>query len=235
MLVRLLLLCFMLIMSALPAHASDGEDACDASRTVPVHVRSLFEDPTYDFTHNIASINAMSADAHHTIREAITLGLTHYEPIIEMRVPIASVQLPDGLGCARVENVDVTIGYRNITIFIASEVPNGSCGYREIMLHEDKHVDANMQTLQEFVPQIEAELTEFVRENSVFRQANAEYATDLLHTKIQEIIERAIHEMTTENQARQLKIDSEEEYKRISQSCGGQLQSFITPALRARH
>src|SRR5262249_24870310 len=102
---------------------------CDSYRDVPVHVTARFDQPVYDFSASIGNITELSKDTHHSIQESLTLGLTRYEPMLQVSVPVRGVQLPDGLACVHVDHVDVTFGYRNVRVYVAREFPQGSCGF----------------------------------------------------------------------------------------------------------
>jgi hypothetical protein len=212
----------------------DAYAACDSYPDVPVNVTPRFDAPVYDYATGIAEITALSADAHHTIREGLTLGLTRYEPMLEMQVPVKGVQLPDGLACAHVEHVDVTVGYKDVTVYVASEIPQGSCGFDQVMAHEQKHIDVNKQILAEYAPRIEAELGAYLKQNGVFRELDPDYATGILREKLQGIINSIMEEMSAENQKRQQGIDTVAEYNRVSASCNGQLRGISARFLRQR-
>lgn len=91
-----------------------AEAECASYPTVPVNVNPVFEEPRYDYSVDIPTLQTLSQDPQHTVHgshHGLTLGLTRYEPVLEFRVPIRKISFPDGLNCAHVDHVDVTIGY----------------------------------------------------------------------------------------------------------------------------
>ncbi len=210
------------------AYAEDPYVECAPYQDIPVNVTPRFDQPNYDYVHSISAISELAADTHHVIHEALTLGLTRYEPMLEVRVPIKGVQLPDGLACAHAENVDITVGYRYVTVYVAGEIRQGTCGFEEVLAHEQKHIRANMQTLEEYTPRIKSEISAYLKQNGVFREPNFDYAAKLIQEKLQSITNNIMNEMTAENQQRQLDIDTVAEYDRISASCGGQLRGIAS-------
>ena len=197
---------------------------------MPVKVTPVFDEPQYDFNTDISGIRDVLNDTQHSIQEnhdTLPLGVTHYEPVLEFRLPVQIITFPDGISCAHVERADVTIGYRNVTVYIAREVPQNTCGFEEIMAHEQKHIAVNRQILQEYMPIIEGRLKDYLRLNGVFREQNLDYAVSLLREKLQEILNGLGQQMTDENRARQHQVDSPAEYRRLTVSCNGQLAGVV--------
>jgi len=215
-------LCLALISRACPAHADD----CPSYPDVPINVVTQFDQPVYDYSQDIAALQRLSGDERHTIHESLTLGLTRYDPVMEFHVPIRAEQLANGLACGFVDHVDVTIGYKDVTVFIASEIPQDSCGFDQVMAHEQKHIDVNRQILAEYAPRIEGELKDYLRLNGVFKELHPDYALSLLQDRLQVILNGIIADMMTENQRRQQMVDSRAEYARVSASCNGQLRGI---------
>jgi len=219
-----------------PAFAQDADSECASYPDIPVNIQPRFDDPVYDLSAGIATIQNLANDTAHTIHENhknLTLGLTHYESVLEFHVPIKGIKFPNGLTCAHVEHVDVVIGYKDVTVYIPHEVPQGSCGFTEVMAHEQKHIDVNRQILQEYAPHIAERLQAYLKLNGVFREENSDYAVSLLNQKLQAILDELATQMIGENRRRQQLIDSPAEYRRISTACNGQLTQTATQFLRS--
>lgn len=232
-------LCFLVFVlsfvhSAYAVDIEDAKAACASNREVPVHITPRFDEPAYDYTASIADITRMAADTHHSIHEALTLGLTRYEPILGISAPLVSMQLPDGTTCAYVDHVDVTVGYQNVIVYVASEIPQDSCGFGEVMGHEQKHINVNQQILQEYAPRISDGLGVYLQTNAVFIEQDPQDALNLLREKMQETLKTIMDEMSADNVARQAAVDSVEEYQRVSNSCGGQLRGIVAQFMRVR-
>lgn len=211
------------------AVAQEDVDSCDSYPDVPVNITPVFDDPKYDFTQNLAQIQILASDAQHTIPQyhPVTMGLTRYEPVLEFHVPMVVRTEHEGMsGCAFVQHVDVTVGYRNVTVFIANEIPQGTCAFDEIMAHEQKHIDVNRQILDEFVPLIEERFKAYLRLNGVQQVENADYARKIITDKLKSIMEDVTGQMETENIRRQREVDSVEEYTRLSKVCQGELTNI---------
>jgi hypothetical protein len=213
-----------LLLIAHPVAAQDV-DNCDSYPNVPVNLNPVFDEPQYDFSHNLADLQSIANDRLHSIPHyhAVAMGITRYEPILQFRIPMEVVTPPDGLACAHVQHVDVTVGYRQVTVYIANEIPADSCGFNETLAHEQKHVAVNRQLLQEFAPQIEERLKSYLKQYGVFRVQNAEYAEKLLREKLQVVMDEMIQQMQAENVRRQQLVDSRSEYDRLAHVCHGDL------------
>ena len=212
----------LLSLVAVPAWANPL-DECSSSRDIPVSVTVRFDNPTYDYNYGIPAIQGMMSEADHHIQETIALGLTRYEPTIGLSLPIVGIALPSKLVCAHVEKVDIDISYGQVTVFVANEIPQGSCGFREIMAHEQKHIDVNRQVLNEYAPRIKASVKNYIQSRGVFREQTAEYAESVLNQDLNNLIHTELAAMAAENSRRQMLVDSHDEYLRITNSCNGEI------------
>ncbi|HEU0117572.1 MAG TPA: hypothetical protein VFR09_02965 [Alphaproteobacteria bacterium] len=221
-----------------PAFAETVEEAeaeCQSYPNVPVNITPRFDDPVYDYHHNLRDLQSLSHDPSHQVHgthRGLTLGLTSYEPMMAFKVPMKGVKFSNGLACAHVEHVDVTVGYQNVVVYIPTEVPQGSCGFNEVMAHEQKHIAVNKRLLEKYLPIIQEKLEAYLKLNGVFREQNADYAAKLLQDKLQVIVNDVSSEMMNENQREQQLVDSPEEYRRVSATCNGQLTMTATQYYR---
>jgi len=125
-------------------------DSCASYPDVPVNVKVVFDEPKYDFTKNLASVQAIANGGGQGIPEndAITMGITRYQSVLEFQAPTIVHTAPGQPACAYVQHIDATIGYRDVTVFVASEIPQGSCAFDETIGHEQKHIAVNRHILE---------------------------------------------------------------------------------------
>src|SRR5262249_41194174 len=149
--------------------AAQNADSCGAYGDVPVKLTPVFGAPRYDFSRNLAAIQAIASDKQHSIPQyhAITMGITRYEPILESHVPV-TVKTVNGHSCAHLDQINVTLGYRDVTVFIANEILQNSCGFNETLAHEQKHISVNQHVLDQFMPVIEDRIGFYARTNASF-------------------------------------------------------------------
>jgi len=220
----IIILCLFLLPYT--ASAQDQSTSCPSYPDVPVHIINRFDTPNYDYTQTIPTLMGQASDTHHSIHESIPLGLTRYRPLLSIRLTTKTMDIPEGLTCIYVEHVDVTLGYQDVIVFIANEVPPQSCGFQEVLAHEQKHIAVNQKLLEEYSPLIEARLKDYLKLNGVFREPDPQYATTLVHDGMQGILEDIMNDFHTENTRRQQRVDSHEEYQRLGLVCNGQLSAI---------
>lgn len=212
----------LLVLWAQPAAAGDNS-GCSSTSGAPVKVAPVFEEPHYDFSRDLGAIQALAKDSHHSIPEALTMGLTRYEPVIELHIAFKVKTMPGHLSCAQVERSDVTVGYRNVSILIANEIPQNSCGFNLVMAHEEKHIEVNRHLLKDYVPIIEERLTSYLKANGAFPTTSADAAEQSLRKNLTSVMGALLADMEHENTRWQMLVDSPEEYHRVSAACDGQL------------
>ena len=202
----------------------------DTSSPIPIMIQPIFDEPHYDYNEDIGALQQLAHDAKHNVHgghEGLSLGLTQYRPFLGFRVPVNTLQFPDGTGCARVEKVEVEIGYKDVVVYIPRNVPQGSCGFNEVMGHEQKHIAVNRALLQEYVPIMQDRLQEFLRTHGLIRERDTSYAVKLMNEQLQAILDDVSNQMVQENSRRQQLVDSPQEYARVSAACNGQLQQDV--------
>jgi hypothetical protein len=180
----------------------------------------------YDYTHNLSQLQVLAHDTKHATHDGhkgLTLGLTRYQPFMELKVPVMTVKYSNGDGCVHVDRVDVLLGYKDVTVYIPHEIPQGSCGFDEVVAHEKKHIAVNQRVLDEYVPQIEEKMRDYISRSGVRHQRNTDQALAALNQNLASILDEFATTMFTENARRQRLVDSPEEYLRVSSSCNGQL------------
>jgi hypothetical protein len=224
-----ILLFGLLVFGTPPAAARDTIDCGNRGETA-VHVTSIFDEPRLDFSQNLAGVQSIAGDHSHNHSiphyHGVTMGITRYEPAIEFHVPLTVETRGDSMACARVDEVNISIGYRDVVVFIANEIPRYSCAFDETMAHEQKHIDANRELLDKFVPMIEERIKAYLRANSAFLVEKPENAEALVRKRLDVIANEAVAKMETENIRRQREIDSPEEYRRLAQVCDGELSKL---------
>jgi hypothetical protein len=221
---RLFLLLTFLSFIADPAFAQDS-GPCEGYPDVPVTIDATFEEPHYDFSQNLAAIQVIAQDHEHAIphNEAVSMGITRYRPILEVRISMMVETPPQGKACARVHQVNVKIGYQDVTVFVANEIPRNSCAFNETLGHEEKHVAVNRELLDQFTPLIKQRLEAYLRLYAVFPVDTAAEAEPLLHDHLEGVLEEMIQQMANVNMERQQQVDSPVEYKRLADVCDGAL------------
>ena len=222
---RAILLALFLAFASLPALAQTNEDYCAPYPTIPINVTPVFDEPAMDFTTDLADLQVLGRDLTRAIPhfEGVILGVTSYKPIIEFKASFMKLPLADGSFCARVDHLNATIGYRDITVHVARAFPEGSCDFQHIMTHEQKHVAVNRAVLEEYTRLTHEKLEELLRVQGLSITANPDYAQSQLRERVDAILKDIARQMLEENRRRQRQVDSPQEYASNDVACQGHL------------
>lgn len=215
--------------AAQPSAKAEGDFSCRSYPDIAVNVMPVFDEAKLDLRYNLAGIQSLSQKTKHKIPhyESVTLGVASYHPLMQFYIPIIQHLMPDGSFCARAQHVDARIGFKDVTIYIASEFPQGSCDYQAVLIHEQKHIEVNRQLLKEYVPKIQSRLEQYLKINGMFMVPNEAYADKLLREKLSKVMDEITQEMSQENQKRQRLVDSPQEYAKNNTVCNGHIARVV--------
>jgi hypothetical protein len=221
-----------LLLSSL--YSSDGlaqervDPSCRPFANVAVDIKAVFDDPIVNSSHSFTSIQNMSSGSNVIPHyDAVALGLTRYNPVVEFRATLSKLPLPDGTTCAQIEKVEATVGYRNVTIFVANELTDDTCAFEHVLKHEQKHVKVNRDLLMSFVPYIRNKLSDYLSLYGTFRGGDADYAEEVLRERANFVLSQTSKNMVEENRRRQRLVDTPEEYAKNNSACGGRLNAIV--------
>lgn len=133
----------------------------------------------------------------------------------------------DGFVCAAVERIDVSFGLRERNVFVARELPEGTCIHGEVLAHEMKHVAADEALLGRFVPQVKERLTQELARVTPVRARTSTQAVDALRRHVDRVMANLFREFGQERARVQAAIDTADEYRRVSRACGGELARYL--------
>ncbi len=133
--------------------------------------------------------------------------------------------MPDKQVCVHVSQVNVNI-HVDPVIYIASELRSAACEYKEYLIHEMKHVEADRALIEDYKMVI-------VRNMDFALPEAADYgvgpmppsltkdARQSLSDNVGGVLQATVDSMMRERQTRQRDIDSTGEYIRLSRACPG--------------
>ncbi len=213
-----------------------GEASCAPYPNVPVEVNPVFDKPALNFASGLAEMQGISKGGAKVIPhgDEVALGVTSYSLITEFAIPVITQQMEDGSFCASVDKVNANIGYREVTVHVAKEFPQGSCAFRHIYEHELKHIAVNRQVLEEYSVKMREKISAYMKLYGVRRVADPKYAEKLLKDDVAKILNEMSSSMSEENRRRQRLIDTPEEYAKNSTACGGAISREMERYVRAK-
>ena len=125
--------------------------------------------------------------------------------------------------CEWFNNIDLTLKL-NPTIFIASEIPENTCLYREVLKHEYTHYKTDLQIAQDYRLVFQKEIENFMRQTGMvgpFPATMQAQVTQELAKRLDAVVHIVSERMNADRIRRQALIDTREEYERVVRACPG--------------
>lgn len=201
--------------SAKPS-AQNTQEFCKSTRTQST-VKLATAKTKIIRNQNANSLTALHGAAHGA---SVTLGLAGGPIEITMKGRF-TVRTKGSASCVNLEQLDVLLWTKPV-LFIASNFNKGSCEYREVLKHEQKHI----RTLRDFVkksaPELKREVKNILRteETTIAVETGGEdNAQQQIETAFFRRLEAFQTQMIAALNTRQAKIDSPEEYARVHAQC----------------
>ncbi|MCC7168096.1 MAG: hypothetical protein IT565_11065 [Rhodospirillales bacterium] len=207
--------------------APQGARAADCPNRPPpaveVNVRTDPGRPDYRNTVRIADLTRMFLKQHRAsfTGQQVTTGLTVSDAEFAIATQLVTLKVADGRTCAWLSGVDMTLRYKAVTVYVASEYKPGSCEHKTVLEHENEHVAIDRRNLADYAPRVKAALAAKARGlgPAVGRtdKAAGNYLLDQLKRTAQEVIDAM-------NQARERdhgRLDSPASYRATQARCKG--------------
>lgn len=171
---------------------------------------------------NLGQFNADTQFSHGRNEVFITGGLTRSNIGTQFKMALKIAQnSATQESCVWIDNISVTVTYAPV-VYIASNYDRKSCRYRETLLHETRHVNTDVITLNEHLPVIKADIAAAAAALGVQGPVPEENVKDL-HAKIEKDITAALQsasdKMNAARMARQQLLDTRQEYLRLGRIC----------------
>jgi len=113
------------------------------------------------------------------------------------------------------------------TIYIAREIPKGTCLYREVLAHEQRHQSLGVELTEAFARELEEVIAAALTEQPFIPVPPGEKAEQVAADRLDEIIGAAWQTFDRERSRRQLALDSNAEYARTDLICPGEADKFL--------
>lgn len=147
-----------------------------------------------------------------------TVGLTTAELSFGLRIAIAAVPVSGGY-CGWTTAVDADLGFDVITVHVARRYRPGTCQFKTIKRHEDRHVAVFRRALDTHAPRFRTALRAAVAQLGTVETANANLAADrlkrMLTSRIRPVFRAIDADINRENAA----IDTRESYETDRKRC----------------
>lgn len=129
------------------------------------------------------------------------------------------------VGCVYVDSIKVDI-HITPTIYIANHYPKNGCMYKEIMIHEKKHIKVDRMIVNKYTNIIIKGLDAAFKKAGGYaygpmKKSEIRPAQEKLQAYSRGIIKQYADMMNSERQMLQQRVDSLEEYERVNKACEG--------------
>lgn len=205
--------------------ASAPQLRCSRQPPPPVRVIPSLGQTRHDNSLSQRDLNKMDIDTVNPYgnRETHVGGLMSGEIRVEHKVGfVQEVYQQFNQICVHYDTVTVNMVI-NPTIYIASEHKPGSCRYRAIFGHEEKHVEADRVVVNKYARRIGEALSFALNKYGAtygpFPASQIGEAQRRLQAYIDGIVKTEVDAMNVERLSVQQAIDSLEEYERVRRLC----------------
>jgi hypothetical protein len=138
---------------AISPGASGGGSGCgsELGTADPIIEIQELSDPVYVHTLSKSEISALENEASGRMREAAGLTLVVAGTV---QTYTSKAQAQTGTDCVVFHGIRV-VPMRQVIVYVAREYPLGSCNYKAVKRHEDKHVEIARRLVSEYRPRLE--------------------------------------------------------------------------------
>jgi hypothetical protein len=181
---------------------------------------------------NSRSFHVLTSLSIRAPSDAFVLGLTRAQGQLSIDHKWTLIRDPlSGYECIAPQ-IEVSLYYPPIVIYVGSEFAPGTCAYQEILAHEMRHLNAYLDHLPKVERTVRKALSDRFDSKPLYArdgQASASLQREL-DTGWMPYMKRELASI----EAKQAAIDTPQEYARLSRVCKGEVQSLIGPANRTR-
>lgn len=217
----------LLPLLALLALLSAGQclaDPCDQLPPPSVSIKRLEERPSIDTHYSYKELTFLGGVQPRSGNHV--LGLTRGSAAVQFATssPVY-LDRSERWECTSPQ-ITLTIGFKPMTVYVAKEFPEGSCAYKEIYQHEQRHVKA----YQDHLAAIEKDLGEALKRRFASDRpwhGPVGQTRELLQQELDQrwlpFIQREIRRV----EESQVLIDTPEEYARVANACDGEIKKVL--------
>lgn len=217
---------FWALAATTPAAAADP---CPTVDKIDLVVETLNPPVRHIFDRTAAQLTAMPGRGHGpqgTLKSAV-LGLSTVRFGFISEIGAFFSLGPNATVCGRVNMLKISFGYQERMVLVARELPKDSCIHGEVLAHEMKHVAVDDALLAEYADTVRKRLEGFVAGLGPTVSRSQNHAMTVMRGQVDRELESLNREFSRERDRRQMQIDTLEEYRRVSDSCGGEAVRYL--------
>ncbi|USX16362.1 hypothetical protein NHH88_11470 [Oxalobacteraceae bacterium OTU3CAMAD1] len=215
--------------------ASAGADVTRAAERTPFQIRcedtisktiSVLSTKSNGFTiNNQLPYRALTLKTGSIDGRSETLGLTvtRAQYAATMGGPILQDKV-SGYECVA-PRVEIKLNYSPVLIYVGNEFVPGSCGYKTILEHEQRHLKAYMDNLARVEKVVRDALNRRFEGKPLYAPSGT--AQSALQHEINSQWMPFIQAEFDKGKAEQAKIDTPAEYARLANTCNGEIREIV--------
>ena len=161
------------------------------------------------------------------------LGLAQVNFGEEAEFGLLMQSLPNGGWCAIVQSVVFRLSFTERRVMIAREIPKNTCIGKEVLAHEMSHIRADEQWLDLMMPRLKSAMSRALAAQRPTRHSSRDAAVNAARKSIEQARRKTMASLLADRDRRQSAIDTPAEYRRVTRSCGGEVEQYV-PELRRR-
>jgi hypothetical protein len=208
------LLCFILLLPD-----SAWAKSCSAPARGPtIKIKLVDGKPAYNTVEGLKALTRkMNPNQDPGIKSIYSFGLTSVEWRSKADLRLSGMPIGATSYCWYVAEVNMTIELRE-TVFLAKEIERDTCTWREVMAHEQKHVQLNDKMFARLPGEIKPKIAASAQGGILTSDGQDAMAT--FRPKIQAAINTALDKFSVAREKQhRTEIDTKAEYDRVDAAC----------------
>lgn len=205
---------------------ASGSVKCHLKKAPQITITATDTTVKYDHTKTQAQLDNFQVDTINPYGEEVQShvgGLMSGEVSISENMRFATESYPMiNAGCLYIDRVNVEL-HINPTIFIARDYPKGGCMYNAVMEHEKKHIAVDREIVNKYstliINSLNTSLKQVGYAQGPFSLQQMPSVQEKMKQTVHGVIKLYSAKMSEERRARQQKVDSIQEYDRVSNMC----------------
>lgn len=201
---------------------------CPLAPTPRLRVILTEHDDRFERSQSLAQLSELLFhDERHWIdEEGSAMGVTeHVFDIDRSSIDVVETEGRGGVRCVGYQDGEIVLTL-GATIYVASEIPEDSCLFREVLAHERKHRTLGSEMTREFARDLEAAIASELGERPFAELPHGMMPWKLAEDRLDRLIGAAYAVFRREHSRHQLAIDSNSEYRRVQHACPGETEKY---------
>jgi len=225
-------LLFLIIIWSFPSYAfANRSYDCSKYKETEITINKIISSAKTDHNHNLYEIRKIALKNKTDIalsKEETPVGLTSAALIFETQYQIiTSKSSNDIMTCAQIKKIKINFGFEKTTIYMPIEIKENTCEYNSVLNHEKKHVKKDLSFIKYAYPYIKKDIINLMRKIGVIRSGSSTNAKRRITKKIDDKMNYLAKKYSSIRHKMQRKIDTPQEYKRLSNSCHGRIKNIV--------